>query len=128
MARLILLNTTIKAIKSNDPRRRLSDGDGLYLRLFVNGGSHAWSPIGFFHPDRFTFGTPLERAALEAWIQAVPGVSAVEGIRIRRRGWFDWRPLRELRYRVAPGEVIRVMNDPTHPDRGSLKIKPRGGA
>ena len=39
---LILSNATIKAIKSNDPRRRLSDGDGLYLRLFVNGGSHAW--------------------------------------------------------------------------------------
>lgn len=39
---LILSNATIKAIKNNDPRRRLSDGDGLYLRLFVNGGSHAW--------------------------------------------------------------------------------------
>lgn len=40
--RLILSNATIKAIKSNDPRRRLSDGGGLYLKLFVNGGSHAW--------------------------------------------------------------------------------------
>ena len=39
---LILSNATIKAIKNNDTRRRLSDGDGLYLRLFVNGGSHAW--------------------------------------------------------------------------------------
>ena len=43
MARhLILSNSTIKAIESNDPRRHLSDGGGLYLRLFVNGGSHAW--------------------------------------------------------------------------------------
>jgi len=43
MARhLILSNATIKAIESNDPRRRLSDGGGLYLRLSVNGGSHAW--------------------------------------------------------------------------------------
>ena len=39
---LILSNATIKAIKGSDPRRRISDGDGLYLRLFVNGGSHAW--------------------------------------------------------------------------------------
>ena len=43
MARhLILSNATIKAVKLNDPRQRLSDGAGLYLRLFVNGGSHAW--------------------------------------------------------------------------------------
>ena len=32
----------IKAIKPGDPRTRLSDGDGLYLRLFVKGGSHGW--------------------------------------------------------------------------------------
>src|SRR5207244_7030419 len=29
---------------------------------------------GFFHPDHFTFVTPLQRAALEATIQSVPGV------------------------------------------------------
>ena len=39
---LIPSNATIKAIKDGDPRRRLSDGAGLYLRLFVNGGSHGW--------------------------------------------------------------------------------------
>ena len=38
----ILSKAMIKAIKSNDSRRRLSDGAGLYLRLFVNGGSHGW--------------------------------------------------------------------------------------
>src|SRR5450631_926025 len=32
----------IKAIKANDDRTRLSDGDGLYLLLFVKGGSHSW--------------------------------------------------------------------------------------
>lgn len=43
MARdLIASDTTIKAIKPGDPRKRLSDGDGLYLRLFVKGGSHGW--------------------------------------------------------------------------------------
>jgi hypothetical protein len=39
---LIPSDTTIKAIKREDPRRRLSDGAGLYLRLFVKGGSHGW--------------------------------------------------------------------------------------
>ena len=35
---LIPGDTTLKAIKPGDPRKRLSDGDGLYLLLFVNGG------------------------------------------------------------------------------------------
>ena len=39
---LIASNTTIKSIKPGDSRRRLSDGAGLYLLLFVKGGSHGW--------------------------------------------------------------------------------------
>lgn len=43
MARdLIPGDATIRAVKPGDPRKRLSDGDGLYLRLFVKGGSHGW--------------------------------------------------------------------------------------
>ena len=43
MAReLIPSDATLKAIRTGDTRRRLSDGDGLYLLLFVNGGSHGW--------------------------------------------------------------------------------------
>lgn len=88
----------------------------------------ATDPGAFFHPDRFTFGTPLRRAALEAAIQAVPGVKAVEGMRLRRRGWFDWRPFDELVYPVAPRELVRVADDPLHPDRGSIRLVARGGA
>jgi hypothetical protein len=39
---LIASNATIKAIKPGDARHRLTDGAGLYLRLFVKGGSHGW--------------------------------------------------------------------------------------
>ena len=39
---LIPGDATLRAIKPGDPRKRLSDGDGLYLRLFVKGGSHGW--------------------------------------------------------------------------------------
>ena len=43
MARdLISGDATIRTIKPGDPRKRLSDGSGLYLRLFVKGGSHGW--------------------------------------------------------------------------------------
>lgn len=43
MARdLIPGDTTIRSIKPGDPRKRLSDGSGLYLLLFVKGGAHGW--------------------------------------------------------------------------------------
>ena len=43
MARdLIPSDATIKAIRPGDKRRRLSDGDGLFLLLFANAGAHAW--------------------------------------------------------------------------------------
>ncbi len=43
MARdLISGDSMIRAIKPGDSRKRLSDGDGLFLLLFVKGGSHGW--------------------------------------------------------------------------------------
>ena len=43
MARnLIASDKTIRNVKPGDPRSRLNDGDGLYLLLFVKGGSHGW--------------------------------------------------------------------------------------
>jgi len=83
---------------------------------------------GFFAADNFTFGTPLDRSALEAAIQAVPGVRAVEDMRIRRRGRFDWRAFTELALEVGMDEVIRLESDPLHPERGSLKLAMEGGA
>ena len=81
----------------------------------------------FFDPDRFVFGTPLNRAALEAAVQAVPGVRAVEGATYRRRGRFDWRPLPAV-VLVAPDELVRVVNDTAHPERGTVRILTEGGA
>lgn len=43
MARqLISSDTAIRGVKPGDPRKRLNDGDGLYLLLFVKGGAHGW--------------------------------------------------------------------------------------
>lgn len=53
MARdLIPSDATIKAIRAGDERTRLSDGDGLYLLLFVNGGAHGWRFSYSFHGKR----------------------------------------------------------------------------
>jgi integrase len=43
MARnLIASDASIKSIRAGDSRKRLTDGDGLYLLLFVKGGAHGW--------------------------------------------------------------------------------------
>lgn len=37
-----LSDAVIRSVKPGDPRKRLSDGDGLYLLPFCNSGSHGW--------------------------------------------------------------------------------------
>jgi hypothetical protein len=84
--------------------------------------------VGFFSPDNFTFGTALDRAKLEATIQAVSGVRAVEEICIRRRGWFGWRQFAETAYEVAADEIIRIENNRLLPERGAVRLLTHGGA
>lgn len=85
---------------------------------------------GYFSPDRFTFGTRLYRGALEAAIGSVTGVRAVEQIRFRRRGHFDWRTFGAGEAFYDPGidTIIRVENDPVYPERGTLRVIVSGGA
>jgi hypothetical protein len=91
--------------------------------LFGRGGEG-----GFFDPDHFSFGDPLRRSALYAAIQVVPGVRAVEGIQIRRRGHFDWREFAEESLTVGLNEVIGLANDPLYPERGAVTFTMEGGA
>jgi hypothetical protein len=94
--------------------------------LFGKGGIRPTK--GFFHPDNFTFGTPLRRSALEAVIQEVPGVRAVLGIRIRERGILGFHDFTELVHPIDADAVIRVENDPAHPDHGRVDLILEGGA
>ena len=82
---------------------------------------------GFFEPDRFTFGRRLDRVALEAAVASVPGVRAVMHICKRRRGWYDWERFTGLSVEVGVNEVVRVCNDPLHPEWGVVEIKTEGG-
>jgi hypothetical protein len=83
---------------------------------------------GFFHPDNFTFGTPLRRSALEAAIHDVGGVHSVVRIQIRPHGFEDFSDFETLIFAVDPDQVIRLENDPLRPERGSLNILTEGGA
>ena len=49
---LIVSDQTIKAIKPGDARKRLNDGDGLFLLLFVKGGAHGWRFAYSLHGKR----------------------------------------------------------------------------
>jgi hypothetical protein len=83
---------------------------------------------GFFDADNFTFGVPFRRSALESAIQDVPGVRSVQRIRKRERGTLAFSVMTELSVEVAPDEVFRLENDPTHPEQGSLRIRTTGGS
>ncbi|MCX6227324.1 MAG: hypothetical protein NTV01_21690 [Bacteroidia bacterium] len=83
---------------------------------------------GYFSADRFTFGTALNRSALEAAIQSVPGVNAVMQIRFKRRGWFRLTKFTDPFYDPGKDTIIRIENDPLYPERGSVKLIMEGGA
>lgn len=51
---IIASDTTIRSIKPGDTRKRLTDGEGLYLLLFVKGGSHGWRLDYSIHGKRKT--------------------------------------------------------------------------
>ncbi len=92
-------------------------------------GKKGIRPIqGYFSPDRFTFGTLLERSTLEASIQDLPGVKAIEKIYFRRRGWFQRREFSELSYDPGKDTIIRITNNPLHPEQGTVKLYTHGGS
>ncbi len=82
---------------------------------------------GFFQPDHFTFGVPLERSALEAAVQNVPGVDGVTDIRYRRRGHTSGFVTMLDTVDVAVDEIVRADNDPNRPDAGSFRVDVGGG-
>ncbi|MBG1269466.1 hypothetical protein F8S12_25350 [Nostoc sp. WHI] len=83
--------------------------------------------IGFFWADRWSFGQPLERSALEAAIQQAYGVAGVVSIRYRQRGiTSNDQPLPET-FVIPLDAILRVDNDNSRPERGSLNIIVEGG-
>lgn len=82
---------------------------------------------GFFYVDRFTFGQPLERSALEAAIQQAYGVAGVVYLQYRQRGVaIAYRDLPET-LTIPADAILRLDNDPSRPERGSLRVIVEGG-
>ena len=82
---------------------------------------------GFFFTDRFTFGTALEPSALEAAIQSAFGVAGVISIQFRRRGYTNGFVEMTGPVTAARNEILRVDNDPSWPERGTIRVITEGG-
>jgi baseplate J-like protein len=91
--------------------------------------------LGFFHPDRFSFGQPLYLSALYAAVLAVPGVESVTARRFSRYLDDDPLPGRPITaanvdaglITVGDIEVLELLGDPSLPERGMLTITTGGG-
>ena len=81
----------------------------------------------FFAVSNFVFGQPLQRSALEAAIQAVPGVAGVTCIEYRLRDQtLAFLPMGDI-VTVGPSQIIRCDNDPSRPNNGALAVVVEGG-
>lgn len=82
---------------------------------------------GFFAPDNFSFGQPLERSTLEAAIQNVVGVAGVLCVHYRLRD--RMRTFAEMPDQVTVGasQIIRCDNDPSRAEHGSFSVSVKGG-
>ncbi len=85
------------------------------------------SQAGFFYTDNFTFGTSLEPSAVEAAIQSATGVAGVVSVQYRERGVTPgWTCLQQT-LAVGPNQILRMDNDPSRPERGTLTVVVEGG-
>jgi hypothetical protein len=82
---------------------------------------------GFFHPDRFTFGTPLYLSALVAAVMAVPGVQSVTPVVFQRFARLSQGELGLGLIKPDTTEVLELQDDPSFPERGRLRITMGGG-
>ncbi len=93
----------------------------------ITGGPITGGPVGFFDHSRWAFGDPLESSALLAAVQSVTGVAGVSLVQYRQRGaQANWVPLPET-LTVAPDQILRVDDDPSRPEAGSLTVLVEGG-
>jgi hypothetical protein len=129
---LIPSAATLKAIKPGRPQRRLSDGAGLYLLLFVKGGSHGWRLDYSFKARRKTFslgtypttslgeaGRKAEQAREQLRQGIDPGTSRKRGREAQHRERTIERLIAASPYpapsRPSPASGTRNISAPGHP-------------
>lgn len=81
----------------------------------------------FFHPDQFTFGSPLYLSALYQHAMDVDGVASVEAEKFLRWGKTPAGEKDNGLIETAELEIIRLDNDPNFPENGKIEFRMHGG-
>lgn len=82
---------------------------------------------GFFHPDNFTFGSPLYLSKLIAIAMAVEGVQSVTPRKFQRLGRLPQGEIAAGVIRPNGYEVLQLEDNPSFPERGRLALATGGG-
>jgi Baseplate J-like protein len=83
---------------------------------------------GLFHPDNFTFGQPVYLSSIYAAAQATEGVDSVVVTRLARQRADRGDALAKGKLELGRLEIAQLQNDPSFPERGTLRLHLRGGA
>jgi predicted phage baseplate assembly protein len=83
--------------------------------------------LGFFHPDRFTFGSPVYLSAIVAAAQAVEGVESVTPVSFQRQRDAATSALDTGVLAMGRLEIARLDDDPSFPEHGALILTAGGG-
>ena len=83
--------------------------------------------LGFFHPDKLTFGQGVRLSALVAAARAVPGVENVVVTKLNRLYESPRGELADGILPLGPLEIARLDNDASFPENGRFKLVMGGG-
>jgi predicted phage baseplate assembly protein len=97
------------------------------LRNELRPRSLATGAPGFFHPDNFTFGSPLYLSQLIERAMRVRGVTSVEPLVFKRLGRIAHSELADGVIAPQGTEILELDDDPNFPERGRLELVMGGG-
>jgi len=109
-----------------DPGAILADVRQRLERTFSAATAPDGAP-GFFHPDRRSFGDPVHASAILAAAVGVEGVRSAMLTRFGRAGAPPIDPVADGVIAPTGPELLRLDNDPDHPDRGRIRFDMEGG-
>lgn len=83
--------------------------------------------LGLFHPDSFSFGSPVYLSRMVAAVQSVTGVDSVRVDRFQRLVNPDPASLLDGVIPIGTLEIAQLENSPNFPERGRLELSAGGG-
>lgn len=90
--------------------------------------SDGWTPDGrpgFFNPDSWTFGQQLKASQIIGRALAIEGVEHIISVRMKR--WNNVGSFSDQITNVNFDEILQVLNDPDHMERGFIDFVIEGG-